>query len=146
MWKNKRVSVGLPTYNERESIRQAIRELEATGYIDEIIVVNNNAAPGTDEEAQGTSARIVHEANQGYGFACRRALREASGDLVILSEPDGSFIAGDVVKLLTYSDDFDVVFGSRTNSELVWTGANMGWFMKWGNWTVAKLMEFLFNT
>ena len=29
--------------------------------------------------------------------------------------------------------DFDVVLGSRTNRELIWTGANMGWFMKWGN-------------
>src|SRR5687768_13419055 len=105
MWRGKTVSVGLPTYNERASIRQAIREIEATGYVDEIIVVNNNAAPGTDEEVTGTSARIVHEMKQGYGFACQRALREATGDLVILSEPDGSFMGGDVVKLLTYSDD-----------------------------------------
>ena len=25
-------------------------------------------------------------------------------------------------------------------------GANMGFFLKWGNWTVAKLIEVLFNT
>ena len=62
------------------------------------------------------------------------------------AEPDGSFEPGDVVKLLAYSGDFDVVLGSRTNTELIWTGANMGWFMKWGNWAVAKYMEFLFNT
>jgi hypothetical protein len=39
-----------------------------------------------------------------------------------------------------------VVLGSRTNRELIWTGANMGWFMKWGNWSVGKYVEFIFNT
>ena len=146
MWAGKTVSVVLPTYHEKKSIRQAILEIQATGYVDEIVVVNNNAAEGTDAEVAKTMARLVHEPRQGYGFSCRRGLREAKGDLIILSEPDGSFVGRDIVKLLTYSDDFDVVLGSRTNSELIWTGANMGWFMKWGNWAVAKLMELLFNT
>lgn len=39
-----------------------------------------------------------------------------------------------------------MVYGSRTVKELIWRGANMGMFLKWGNWSVAKLMEFLFNT
>jgi hypothetical protein len=30
--------------------------------------------------------------------------------------------------------------------ELIWQGANMGLFLKWGNYAVAKLMEGLFNT
>jgi hypothetical protein len=30
--------------------------------------------------------------------------------------------------------------------ELIWEGANMGLFLKWGNYAVAKLMEFLFNS
>jgi hypothetical protein len=47
---------------------------------------------------------------------------------------------------LAYSFDFDVVLGSRTNRELIWTGSNMGWFMRWGNWAVAKYVEFIFNT
>src|SRR5438067_6824435 len=27
----------------------------------------------------------------------------------------------------------------------IWRGANMGLFLRWGNWAVAKMMEFLFN-
>ena len=66
-------------------------------------------------------------------WSCRKALSESTGDLVIvLCEPDGSFEPMDIFKLLAYSFDFDVVLGSRTNRELIWTGANMGWFMKWG--------------
>jgi glycosyltransferase involved in cell wall biosynthesis len=146
MWSEKRVSVILPTYNERDSIRASIEELEATGVVDEIVVVNNNAAPGTSEEVAPTSAREVHEPRQGYGAAIRRGFREVGGDYVIVSEPDGTFRGRDVRKLLAYAEDFEVVYGTRTVKELIWEGANMGLFLKWGNYSVAKLMEFLFNT
>lgn len=146
MWAGRKVSVALPTYNERASIRACIEGFFATGVVDEVVVCNNNAAPGTSEDVAKTAAREVYESRQGYGWSCRKALAEATGDLIVLSEPDGSFEPVDILKLLSYSYDFDVVLGSRTNSELIWTGANMGWFMKWGNWAVAKYLEFLFNT
>ncbi|MGH7289276.1 MAG: glycosyltransferase family 2 protein [Myxococcota bacterium] len=146
MWCGKRVSLILPTYNEKDSIRASIEEFELSGVIDEIVVVNNNAAPGTSEEVAETGAREVLEPRQGYGAAIRRGFREVSGDLIIVSEPDGTFCGRDVRKLLAYSEDFEVVYGSRTVKELIWEGANMGLFLKWGNYAVAKLMEFLFNT
>jgi glycosyltransferase involved in cell wall biosynthesis len=123
-----------------------IQEFDAAGFVDEIIVVNNNAAPGTSEEVAATRAREVHEPVQGYGAAMRRGLREAAGDLIIVAEPDGTFQGHDTIKMLAYSDDFEVVYGTRTVKELIWRGANMGIFLKWGNYWVAKLMEFLFNS
>ncbi len=114
--------------------------------IDEIIVVNNNAAAGTSEEVAPTTAREVHEPVQGYGAATQRGFREARGDLIIVSEPDGTFRGHDVRKMLAYAEDFEIVYGSRTMKELIWEGANMGLFLKWGNYAVGKLMEFLFNT
>lgn len=114
--------------------------------VDEVVVVNNNAAPGTSEEVAKTSAREVHEPVQGYGAAIRRGFREVVGDLILVAEPDDTFRGHDVLKMLSYSDDFEVVYGSRTNKELIWEGANMDLFLKWGNWSVAKLMEVLFNS
>ena len=146
MWCGKSVSVVLPTYNEKDSIRASIEEFERTGVVDEIIVVNNNAAPGTSEEVAPTSAREVVEPLQGYGAAIQRGFQEAAGDLVIVSEPDGTFRGHDVRKVLAYAEDFEVVYGTRTMKELIWEGANMGLFLKWGNYAVAKLMELLFNT
>jgi glycosyltransferase involved in cell wall biosynthesis len=146
MWYGRSVSVVLPTYNERDSIRRAIEEIEATGVVDEIVVVNNNAAVGTSEQVACTSAREVLETTQGYGAAIRRGFREARGDFIIVSEPDGTFRGHDVHKMLAYAQDFEVVYGSRTVKELIWEGANMGLFLKWGNYGVAKLMEFLFNS
>ncbi|HNT74754.1 MAG TPA: glycosyltransferase family 2 protein [Anaerolineae bacterium] len=146
MWRDHTVSVVLPTYNEKASIRRSIQELEETGYVDEIIVVNNNAAPGTSDEVAQTSAREIHEPRQGYGFACQRGLSEATGTYVILSEPDGTFRGADILKLLAYADDADLVLGSRTAKGFIWKDANMGCFLRWGNWAVAKLLEMLFNT
>ncbi len=48
--------------------------------------------------------------------------------------------------MLAYSDDVPVVFGTRTSREFIWNGANMGPFLRWGNWAVAKMTEVLFNT
>jgi glycosyltransferase involved in cell wall biosynthesis len=146
MWRDQKVSVVFPTYNEKDSIRAAIEDFFACEHVDEIIVVNNNAAPGTDEEVKPTRARLVHEPKQGYGHAIWRGLAEATGDLLIIAEPDGTFSGHDVYKLLAYSDDVPVVFGTRTSREFVWEGANMGVLIKFGNWGVGKLIEFLFNT
>ena len=66
------------------------------------------------------------EAAQGYGHALRRGLREATGDLVILAEPDGTFVGRDVLKLLAYADDFDMVCGTRTTRELIWDAGEHG--------------------
>lgn len=146
MWHNETVSVVLPTYNEAGSIGLCIKRFEALGVVDEIIVVNNNAAAGTSEAVGPTSAREVFERRQGYGAAIQRGLAEASGDLICICEPDGTFAPEDLLKLLPFADDVDVVFGSRTVMTFIWDGANMGMFLRWGNWAVAKLIEALFNT
>ncbi len=114
MYKQSKVTVILPTYNERDSIRQVINDFEALGVVDEILVINNNAVEGTSENIRGTSAIEIHEPRQGYGAAIRRGLSEASGDLVAVCEPDATFAAQDLHKLLVYSDDVDIVYGSRT--------------------------------
>lgn len=146
MWNGKDVSVVLMTFAERDSIREVIDGFFATGVVDEVVVVDNNAEPGTAEEVAKTRARLVHEPRQGYGHATRRGLLEANGELVVLSEPDATFLPADIHKLLVYSNECDVVLGTRTTRELIWADANMDWFLRWGNWAVAKLIEVLFNT
>jgi glycosyltransferase involved in cell wall biosynthesis len=146
MWNGKTVSVVLMTYAERDSIRGVIEGFLATGIVDEVLVVDNNAQAGTVEEVRKTAARLVHEPLQGYGHATRRGLVEASGDLIVLAEPDGTFLPADISKLLVYSDECDVVFGTRTTREMIWADANMDWFLRWGNWAVAKMIEVLLNT
>jgi glycosyltransferase involved in cell wall biosynthesis len=146
MWNGATVSVVLMTYAERGSIRSVIDGFFATGLVDEVLVVDNNAEPGTADEVLKTRARLVHEPLQGYGHATRRGLIEATGEIVVLAEPDGTFRPEDVLKLLVYISECDAVFGTRTTLEFVWQDANMAGLLRWGNWGVAKMIELLFNT
>lgn len=126
MWLGETVSVVLMTYDERDSIREVIDDFFATGVVDEVLVVNNNSREGTAEQAELTDARQVFEAQQGYGHAVSRGLRDAEGDLIVLAEPDGTFLAKDIIKLLAYSTDCDVVLGTRTTREMIWDGGQHG--------------------
>jgi glycosyltransferase involved in cell wall biosynthesis len=146
MWNGKRIAVVLPTYRERESIASVIKGFESLGIVDDILVVNNNAEAGTSDEVATTGAREVLEARQGYGAAIRRGLDEVDADLVCVCEPDGTFEPADLFKLLPFTTECDAVFGSRTVQTFIWSNANMGWFLRQGNWAVAKLIEVIFNT
>jgi glycosyltransferase involved in cell wall biosynthesis len=146
MPKKPRISVILPTYNEKDSIRKVIKDFEALKIIDEIIVINNNAVEGTSEQVADTSAIEIFEKKPGYGAAIQRGYKEASGDLIFVCEPDDTFIASDVHKFLAYIDDVDVVYGSRTVKNFIGKGANMGHFLKVGNWFVAKMMQVMYRT
>jgi glycosyltransferase involved in cell wall biosynthesis len=146
MWKGKKVSVVFSTYNEKDSVRNFIKALFEVKYVDEVIAIDNNAAKGTKEEILKTKAKYFLETKQGFGHGYQRALKESTGDLIIMSEPDGTFSANDLLKLLAYSDDFDVVFGTRTTNALIGEGANMGFFMKWANVFYGKMIEAIFNT
>ncbi len=152
MWNGKLVSVVFPAYNEAPNIEravtdfQSIRHTDGTPVIDEILVVDNNSVDGTGDLASEVGARVLIEPNQGYGNALKCGLSNASGDLIILCEPDGTFVAQDTLKFLAYSGDFEMVCGTRTTRELIWEEANMGWFLRIGNMIVAKVLEVLYGT
>ncbi|MBA7579028.1 hypothetical protein ES708_20894 [subsurface metagenome] len=90
MWKDKKISVVFPVYNEGENILRAIQDFSQP-CIDEIIVIDNNSTDNTRQEVKKTKAILIEEKKQGYGYAIRKGLKEAKGDYIIISEPDGTF-------------------------------------------------------
>lgn len=147
MYQGQTVAVVFPAYNEEGNIVQAVEEFYASNVVDQVIVIDNNSKDHTAELVRTkTKAQLITETRQGYGSALIRGLKEAKTDLVILAEPDGTFLGRDVLKLLAYSEDFNMVMGTRTSRQLIWSGANMDWFLRFGNIAVAKMLEFLFNT
>lgn len=145
MYKNKKISVVIPTYNEAESIKHVVEGFFATGLVDEVVVVDNNALGNTKEEVEKTKARLVHEKNQGYGHALMRGMLEAKGDIIVMTEADGTFLPKDIEKLLSYSEEFEAVLGTRTSRSAIWSGAFMPFPVRFGNWLWAKVIEVLFN-
>ncbi len=50
MWNGRTLAVILPTYNEKDSIAEVINRFAGLGFVDDILVINNNAAAGTSEQ------------------------------------------------------------------------------------------------
>ena len=144
MYKGKKISVVIPAYNEEDGISQTVNDFMIP-MVDEVVVVDNNSTDKTAEKAKQSGARVVHEENQGYGHAVRRALKEATGDYVVLTEADRTFIGADLPVMLEHAANFHMVIGTRTTTPFLAKGANMGFFLVAGNIFIAKLLAILYR-
>jgi glycosyltransferase involved in cell wall biosynthesis len=145
MYRNQKVSIVLPAYNEDGCIRDTIEGFFAQPEVDEVIAVDNASSDATAVEIKRTRARYVLESERGYGSALQRGMREATGDIIVTVDSDGTYDPSDIRKLLAYSDDFDAVFTTRTHRTLISPGAFMPWPVRAGNWAVAKMLGSLFD-
>ena len=65
-----------------------------------VIVVDNGSSDDTAEVARSLGARVVREERPGYGAAVHAGVSAATADHVAVMDGDGSFEAGDLVRLL----------------------------------------------
>ncbi len=144
MFQNKRVSVVMPAYNEKEGISETIKGFKTHPFVDEVIVADNNSTDSTAHLAKEAGAKVVFEKRQGYGFACKTALAHATGDLIVLTESDNSFFPDDMELLFAYIPFFDIVKGARSNRNLISSDADWTFSLMIGNWLVAKYMQLLY--
>jgi glycosyltransferase involved in cell wall biosynthesis len=143
MFHDWKVSVVVPAYDEEATIAGVVRDFRSHASVDEVVVVDNNCRDRTAEVAAAAGARVVAESRPGYGSALRRGMDEATGDILVLVEADGSFKAHDLSKFLCYLPDCAMVLGTRTTRQMVQQGANMRSLLRWGNVVAAKILELL---
>ncbi len=86
----KTVSLVIPTINEYSNVKEVFPKIP--DFVDEIIVVDGCSTDGTVEEIRKykNEAKIFVEKESGKGAALRRGFKEASGDLIIMMDADGS--------------------------------------------------------
>ena len=143
MYQGKSVSLVIPAYNEEATIAEVVSDYRGQSVVDEVLVVDNNCRDRTAELAASAGARVVAEARKGYGAALFGGMDAAKGEILILTEADGSFKARDLGKLLVYLDDAAMVIGTRTTRQMLEQGANMRFLLRWGNVAMAKWLELL---
>jgi len=114
------VSIVIPVYNERETIAEIVRRVQAVGIHQEIIIVDDYSLDGTRdvllELGQQPDIRILmHGYNRGKGAALRTALSEVEGDVVMIQDADLEYDPQDYPGLLAPIErgEADVVYGSR---------------------------------
>ena len=117
------LTIVMPVYNERETLRTALDRLLAVDMpVDtEVVVVDDGSTDGcidtiADLVESGAVTLYVQDPNQGKGAALRRGIREAKGDLLTVLDADLEYDPQDFPALLQPILDGDarVVYGARS--------------------------------
>ena len=115
------LSVVIPIYNERDTVEEILRRVHDAPFRKEIIVVDDGSADGSREvlrelEAAGKIDRLIlHEKNQGKGAALRTGFAQVTGHLVVVQDADLEYDPSEYPQLLQpfFDGKADVVYGSR---------------------------------
>jgi glycosyltransferase involved in cell wall biosynthesis len=115
------VSVVIPAYNERETIVEVVRRVQAVGIHQEIIIVDDFSLDGTRQillelERRESDVRVLlHGYNKGKGAALRTGFEQAGGEVVLIQDADLEYDPNDLARLLEPIErgEADVVYGSR---------------------------------
>lgn len=121
----KKVSIIIPVFNEKNTIKlllEKVQNANFSGLEKEIIMVDDCSTDGTTEILKELSKQykvLFHEKNQGKGAAIRTAIKEATGDFVVIQDADLEYLPDDYDKLLPFliNDEADVVYGSRFKNQ-----------------------------
>jgi glycosyltransferase involved in cell wall biosynthesis len=115
-----KLSVVMPVYNEKDTVREIVRRVRQVELVDEIIIVDDGSKDGTREILHELSDLpdvkvIEHEVNQGKGAAVVTGIRAAKGDLLVVQDADLEYDPRDYLKLVQplVEGRCDVVYGSR---------------------------------
>ncbi|MBN1564840.1 MAG: glycosyltransferase family 2 protein [Anaerolineae bacterium] len=115
-----KVSVIIPCYNEKSTIKEIVKRVRAVGLAHEIIIVDDGSTDGTrdilNEIETGDDLKIVlHSHNQGKGAAVRTGFKNATGDVYMIQDADLEYDPRDYPILLKPLEEgiSDVVYGSR---------------------------------
>jgi glycosyltransferase involved in cell wall biosynthesis len=135
------VTVVIPVYNERETIVEIVRRVQAVGIHEEILIIDDFSIDGTRqllvELAREPDIRVLmHGYNRGKGAALRTALQQASGEVIVIQDADLEYNPNDLPRLLEPIErgEADVVYGSRFLENAKQDPSRLH---RWGNWLLT---------
>lgn len=117
------LSILMPVFNERQTVRSAVEEALATGYPVngvELVIVDDGSTDGSADVLAELSddprvTLVTHPQNAGKGAAVQTALQHASGRYAAIMDADLEYDPTDIGRLLEpiVAGEADVVYGTR---------------------------------
>lgn len=115
-----KLSIVIPVYNEKATLAEIVRRVQAIGAAHEIILVDDGSTDGTREilptfDGHDAVRVILHERNHGKGAAVRTGVAAATGDVILIQDADLEYDPRDIPALLQPIEEgrSTVVYGSR---------------------------------
>lgn len=140
------IDVIIPAYNEEKSIPKVIAEIPK--FVRYIVVANNNSKDQTGKVAEAAGAKVVFEAQKGYGKACLTAMdwiknQEIQPDIVVFLDGDYSDFPEEMRDLVQPILDgkSDMVIGSRALG--MREKGSMTLPQVFGNWLATTMMKYM---
>jgi len=138
-----KLSVVMASKNESQSIVGMIEEIRKYSPEDTEIILVDSSTDDTPELARKLGAKVITQKPQGHGMALKRALNEASGDIVITSDCDLTYPMDRIPEFMKLIDEgYDLVSGCRMTQELK---KEMPWANKIANYTFALIVRVLYG-
>ncbi len=142
MYKNSRICVILPAYNEEATIASTLEAMPP--YVDHVVVVDDGSRDATAEIAARLGARVVkHERNRGVGAAFNSGIRtahETGADIVVNMDADGQFNPTDISKLLDPIVEGRAAFATASRFMDPRIVPRMSRVKYWGNLFMSRLI------
>ena len=112
--------------------------------VDEIVIVDNNSSDMTATIGQDFGAKVFREEQQGYGHAYFKGMAEATGDIFITMDGDGTYPPEEIPRLLEIliADKLDFISARRFPLS---NPKNMDPVSKFGNWVLTLVTRVLFG-
>jgi glycosyltransferase involved in cell wall biosynthesis len=122
-------SIVIPCFDEAGAIAKTVHHLQDVlkdkdDY--EIIVVDDGSKDGSSELLQDLGANISvlklvsHEHNRGYGAALKTGIRRALGDIIVITDADGTYPNEMIPVLLEEMNGADMIVGARTGDSVTY--------------------------
>jgi len=104
-----KVSVIIPCFNEKKTIKQLIKKVNKINIKKEIIIIDDGSFDGTAtilQKIKNKNIKIIFKKkNEGKGSAIKKALKFIKGDLVLIQDADLEYNPNDYYKLIKPFND-----------------------------------------